>query len=140
MAIAPGIVQFVNTNCVEKALAEQWDEELTDKLNGLVTSKCGFIISILSLGLLGPLFFRERSTKKSNQKQIQVNDSSFSLHHISLPFLLQNHENNHIKNKGTERYVFTFLLRLIRKKTLCLSVISSKLLSTDLKILFYASI
>ena len=73
MAISPGIVKFVNTTCVEKALAEEWDGELVDKLDGLATRICGYIICIFSLGLLAPLFFKESCKEKSSRRQTQVN-------------------------------------------------------------------
>lgn len=80
MAIAPGIVQFVNTTCVEKALAEEWDGELTSKLDGSMTRQFGFIIGVASLGLMAPLFYEKRSMAESNQEQIEVNCAYFSLH------------------------------------------------------------
>lgn len=84
MAIGPGIVEFINTTCVEKALAEEWDGELTSKLDGSMTRRGGFTICILTLGLLAPLFFEENFESNSKRKRTQVNDASLSVHHIVL--------------------------------------------------------
>ena len=80
MAIAPGIVQFVNTTCVEKALAEEWDGELTSKLDGSIARQAAVIISVASLGLMAPLFYEKGSVAESNQEQIEVSYAYFSLH------------------------------------------------------------
>lgn len=84
MAIAPGIVQFVNTTCVEKALAEEWDGELSSKLDGSMTSEAGFLISVASLGLMAPLFYKKYSVVEFNREQIEVSYAFFSVHNIFL--------------------------------------------------------
>lgn len=86
---------------------EQWDGEIIDKYDGLIMHILGFLLSLFTLGLMAPLFFRDRLLKKSNKKQTLVSYNSFFLHNSYL-FLFQNYDNDHMKNKDTQTYVLPF--------------------------------